>query len=60
LRLPIGVLNSERYYAPVLRQLEIGEHAGLVNPSTRRALIVETKPKTLVDRLLAAARSSRD
>ena len=57
LKLPIGLLNAERYYAPVLRQLEMGERAGLVNPVMRRALIVEARPKALVVRLLAAART---
>lgn len=57
LRLPLGVLNAERYYAPLLRQLKNAEHAGLVNPKTLRALIVEARPKVLVDHLLAAARS---
>jgi hypothetical protein len=59
LRLHVGVLNAERYYAPVLRQLENGERAGLVNPKTLRALIVDARPKMLVGRLLTAARLDR-
>jgi hypothetical protein len=60
LALPVGVLNAGRYYAPVLRQLEMGERAGLVNPATRAALIVEARPQALVERLLVAAQAKRD
>ena len=59
LRIPVGVLNAERFYTPVLRQLREGERAGLVNPATTRRLIVETRPAILIDRLLAEVGSSR-
>jgi hypothetical protein len=52
LRLRVGVLNAERYYAPMLRQLENGVRVGLVNPKTLGALIVEARPRVLVSRLL--------
>jgi uncharacterized protein (TIGR00730 family) len=59
IHLPIGLLNAGRYYGPLLRQLASGERAGLVNPKTRRGLIVEARPAKLLDRLLAAADSPR-
>lgn len=58
LRLPIGVLNTEGYYDPLLRQLQAGERAGLANPDTLRALIVEPRPDVLLDRLMAAVTRS--
>jgi hypothetical protein len=59
LRIPIGVLNTENYYAPLLLQLEDGLRAGLVNPKTLRALVVEAHPGALVERLVAATSGSR-
>lgn len=59
LRIPIGVLNAEGFYAPVLDQLREGERAGLVNPATARRLIVETRPAILIDRLLAEVSAQR-
>ena len=59
LRIPVGILNAENFYAPVLRQLREGERAGLVNPVTRRRLIVERRPAALIDRLLASFKEQR-
>ena len=52
---PCGVLNVGGYFDPLARLLDAGVEAGFIGRSGRSALLVETDPARLVDRLLPPA-----
>jgi uncharacterized protein (TIGR00730 family) len=48
---PIGLLDVEGYYQPLLRLLDHEVTEGFLAPEHRELLLVETEPAVLVDRL---------
>ncbi|MGH7912019.1 MAG: TIGR00730 family Rossman fold protein [Candidatus Dormibacteraceae bacterium] len=50
---PIGLLDTERYYRPLLRLLDHEVAEGFLAAAHRDLLIVEQRPGDLLDRLLA-------
>eukprot|EP00300_Choanocystis_sp_HF-7_P033399 c4573_g1_i2.p1 GENE.c4573_g1_i2~~c4573_g1_i2.p1 ORF type:complete len:347 (+),score=68.66 c4573_g1_i2:86-1126(+) len=52
-RKPIGVLNTDGYYAGLVAMVEAGLAHGLIAPEFRALLVVAATPAELVDRLLA-------
>ena len=52
---PCAVLDVDGYYGPLLAWLDAGVAEGFVSAPARAALIVESDPDALVDRLLARA-----
>jgi uncharacterized protein (TIGR00730 family) len=52
---PIGLLDTEDYFAPLLELVRHGAREGLVPPSMERVLVVERDPATLVRHLLSNA-----
>lgn len=51
---PIGMLNTEGYFDDVLRWLDHAEREGFMRINPRQAILVETDPGRLLDRLAAA------
>lgn len=48
---PIGLLNVEGYFDPILQWIERGVQEGFVNPQHRKLLTVDLEPAALIDRL---------
>jgi uncharacterized protein (TIGR00730 family) len=49
--LPIGVLNAEGYYGPMLAMLEHAAREGFLRSDPREVLVVEEDPGMLLDRM---------
>ncbi len=52
-RKPVGVVNVERYFDPLLAMLDHGVDAGLVRPEHRALLLSETSAELLLARFAA-------
>ena len=52
---PLGLLNVEEYFSPLVRFLDHAVEEGFLKQKHRRRLIVESEPATLLDRLNALA-----
>lgn len=55
-RKPVGLLDVDGYFAPLLTWIERGLRDGFVPPHLAGALVVERDPHALVERLLRAGR----
>ncbi len=51
---PLGLLNRDGFFDPLLELIDHGERAGFIRPQTGSRLIVEDQPEPILDRLLAA------
>lgn len=49
---PIGFLNVDGYYDILFKFMEKGEKEGFINPGLVKALVLESDPEELVERLL--------
>ncbi len=49
---PIGLLNIEGYFDPLINFLDQSVSAGFVKPGHRQMLIIDEHPEQLVDRML--------
>jgi uncharacterized protein (TIGR00730 family) len=52
---PVGILNAAGYYDALLAFLDTAAGRGFVKPAHREALLVETDPGRLLDRLAESA-----
>lgn len=56
---PCAILDVDGYYAPLLAWLDHGVGQGFISGDARQALIVESDPDALVDRLVSTSGWSR-
>ncbi|MEJ8545637.1 TIGR00730 family Rossman fold protein [Brevibacillus borstelensis] len=49
---PVGVLNVDEYYSPLIRLVESAVEAGFMPPTHKELLIVDSEPAKLLDKLL--------
>jgi uncharacterized protein (TIGR00730 family) len=48
---PIGILNTDHFYDPLLDLFEHGEQAGFIRPGTRELFVVGEEPETVIEAL---------
>lgn len=51
---PMGLLNLDGYYTPVLAMFQKAIDEGFLNPETSRRLIVDADVESMIDRLVSA------
>jgi len=55
-RQPIGILNVEQYFDPLIHLLDHGEEKGFITSTHRVQIQIETDPGTLIDKIEKIAR----
>ncbi len=56
---PVGMLNVDNYFTPLLEFLDLQVRQGFVRSDHRELLLVETRPQVMLDRLEVAMKETR-